>query len=44
MKENYLINLSQKEINIILTALEHVTRLGIWNDEYQQLINKLNQK
>lgn len=36
------LELSQKEIYLITNALEHITRLGIWNEEYEQLLNKLN--
>ena len=36
------LELSQKEIYLINTALEQITRLGIWNKEYEQLLQKLN--
>lgn len=39
---NKTLILSQKEIYLITSALEHITRLGIWNEEYEQLLNKLN--
>lgn len=36
------LELSQKEIYLIITALEHITRMGIWNTDYEQLLQKLN--
>lgn len=39
---NKTLELSQKEIYLITTALEQVTRMGIWNTDYEQLLQKLN--
>lgn len=39
---NYSINLSSHEISFLLKAIEQITRLGVWNDEIDNLNKKLS--